>query len=39
MDTEAELIFVDTTVFVIDLRYRRDRHFFYEPQVLGKACT
>ena len=27
MGTKQELVLVDTNIFVIDLRYRRDRHF------------
>ena len=36
MDTESGLIFVDTNVFVIDLRYRRDRHFSTNRKFLEK---
>ena len=38
MDTESGLIFVDTNVFVIDLRYRRDRHFSTNRKFLEKLA-
>ena len=45
MGTKQELVLVDTNIFVIDLRYRRDRHFkrnqsfLYSVAQIGNGFT
>ncbi len=38
MDTQSRLIVVDTNIFVIDLRYPRDRHFAVNRRFLQKLA-
>ena len=38
MDTQSGLIVVDTNIFVIDLRYPRDRHFAVNRRFLQKLA-
>ena len=36
MGSKRELVLIDTNIFVIDLRYKRDTNFhLYQPKLIG----